>query len=191
MNLPKAIAKVFKRQADRWFANPELTRDIFNEVLDYLDRCNVFVPPFRHRINQRFFGSHFIDADAGPFLLLGCYPSRFVTEWFVMHEVGHVLWHFYQPCRNRAFRQLFGSPEPDDYFDIHMRLSWRGPFRPRARPPGEPSFYGAEGGGEERFCELIGFLYATGGFDRRPPRDLRALWTVCWDALTRMTSAKL
>ncbi|MEI6236138.1 MAG: hypothetical protein WCT04_24040 [Planctomycetota bacterium] len=190
--IPDNFKGAFKRQAGRWLAKPELTRDIFNEVLDYLGRCSIFVPSFRHRIAHRFFGSHFIDADAGPFLLLGCYPSRFMTEWLVMHEVGHVLWHFYQPCRSRAFRRLFGVPQPNDYSDIHERLSWYGPFMPCVRPPGEPSFYGAEGGGEERFCELIGRMYATGGFDNRPPKDLSAMWNACWNhGLARMTHDKI
>jgi hypothetical protein len=193
MKIPDTISKAFKRQADEWLANSELTRAVFIDVLEYLNRSGVFVPPFRHRIQRRFFGSGFTDADRGPFLLLGCYPSRFATEWFVMHEVGHVLWHFYDPCRNRVFRQFFGSPLPDDYDDIHERLSWRGPLQAvTMRPSGEPSSYGAEGGGEERFCELIGFMYATGGFDRRPPRDLRATWHACWDhGLARMTYDKI
>lgn len=195
MNTLNAIAKAFKRQATSTLANSERTRTAFTNVLDYLDRSGVFLPPLRHRITNRFFGSHFTDADRGPFLLLSCYPPNdFVTEWFVMHEVGHVLWHFYEPCRNRAFRSVFGVPEPDNYHQIYRNLSWQGPALQLLgrRPHGEPSPYGEQGGGEERFCELIGLMYATGGFDQCPPKDLRIMWETCWHhGLARMTNDKI
>ena len=193
MSIRNAIYDTLKSKADDWLADPGLTREVFNDVLDHLARSGVFVPDFRHRIHHRFFGSYFTHTRRGPLLHLGCYPTLFSTEWFVMHEVGHVLWYFYEPCRKRAFKRFFGSPAPDDYDDIHAKLSWRGPLLPDlARPQGEPSPYGAEGGGEERFCELIGLMYARGGFDRRPPRDLRRMWSAAWDnGLARMTRAKV
>jgi hypothetical protein len=41
---------------------------------------------------------------------------------------------------------------------------------------------------EERFCELIGLMYANGNFSKDPPADLVELWDTCWSAgLVRMT----
>jgi len=172
----------------------DLTRDVLNDVIEYLDDCDVFLPDFRHAIHTRVSGSYVSDTANGPFLHLGCYPTRFIAEWFVMHEVGHVLWHFYEPCCNRTFKRYFGAPMPDNYDDIHRKLALYGPFAAtlRLRPRGEPSAYGRDGGGEERFCELIGLMYATGGFDQRPPNDLRAMWRACWNhGLARMTDDKI
>ena len=73
-----------------------MTRSVLNEVLEYLDACGVFVPDFRHAIHLRMSGSYVTETPTGCFLHLGCYATRFIAEWFVMHEVGHVLWHFYE-----------------------------------------------------------------------------------------------
>jgi len=168
-----------------------LTHNVLSEVIEYLDERDVFVPDFRHAIHKRICGSYFSDAPAGPFLHLGCYPTRFIAEWWVMHEVGHVLWHFYEPCRDRKFAKYFGAPRPDDYDDIHRKLAFYGPIAATLglRPRGEPSPYGRDGGGEERFCELIGLMYATGGFDQHAPKDLQRMWSACWNnGLARMTN---
>ena len=172
----------------------DMTRNVLNDVIAYLDACGVFLPDFRHAIHRRLVGSYVIEAPKGCFLHLGCYPTYFVAEWWVMHEVGHVLWRFYEPCRDRTFKRYFGTGIPDNYDDMHRNLSAYGP--PAAifhlRPHGEPSLYGAQGGGEERFCELIGFMYATGGFDQCPPKDLRRMWSVCWNhGLSQMTCGNI
>jgi hypothetical protein len=190
------LAAAFKGQLKCSLAAPELTREVLNDVIAYLSDSGVFLPAFRHRIHRRFFGSHFVVTESGPFLLLGCYPSRFVTEWMVMHEIGHVLWHFYQPCRDPVFRRYFGAPTPDadDYHEIHKRLSWRGPVlhRTNLRPRGEPSPYGAAGGGDERFCELIGLMYSSDDGFHKPPSDLSSMWRACWaNGLSRMTRKRL
>ena len=170
------------------------TRDVLHDVIEHLDACGVFLPDFHHVIHRRIAGSYFRDTASGCFLHLGCYPTRFVAEWFVMHEVGHVLWHFYEPCRRPTFKRYFGADVPDNYVDLHRSLSFYGPIATFVglRPGGEPSPYGAQAGGEERFCELLGLMYATGGFDRRPPNDLKALWSACWNhGLARMTHANI
>lgn len=172
----------------------ELTREVLNDVIEYLDDCEVFLPDFRHAVHRHMGGSYVTRKASGCFLHLGCYPTRFVTEWWVMHEVGHILWHFYQPCRDRAFNRNFGVEAPDDYEEIHRKLAFYGPLAHtlRLRPHGEPSPYGARGGGEERFCELIGLMYARGGFDQEPPGDLSALWNVCWNhGVARMTHDRI
>ena len=171
-----------------------MTRSVLNEVLEYLDACGVFVPDFRHAIHLRMSGSYVTETPTGCFLHLGCYATRFIAEWFVMHEVGHVLWHFYEPSRNHIFKRYFGAGRPENYDDVHRWHSWRGPLRAGlgVRLRGEPSEYGALGGGEERFCELLGFMYATGGFDKAPPKDLSAMWRACWQhGLSRMTHDKI
>lgn len=173
------------------FANPALTKDVLRDVLEYLASCGLSVPRFRTRVYRRLGGSYFLHGVRGPTLNLGCYGLRFWTEWFVMHEVGHVLWDFYDPCRNRMFRRWFGEPTPANY-DSLGNLPWRGPVLGKvARPIGEPSHYGAAAGGEERFCELLGYMYAHGGFDRQAPSDLRRIWSVCWiHGLSRMSSSE-
>lgn len=172
----------------------DMTRDVLSDVVEYLDACDVFVPDFRHAIHRSIGGSYVSDTPSGCFLHLGCYPTRFVAEWWVMHEIGHVLWHFYQPCRNATFKRYFGAEMPDNYDDIHRKLAFYGPIATtvRLRPRGEPSPYGAQAGGEERFCELIGLMYTTGGFDQRPPKDLNTIWRACWNhGLARMTHDKI
>ena len=166
------------------------THNVLVDVIEYLWACDVCLPDFRHAIHRHIGGSYVSETSSGCFLHLGCYPTEFVAEWWVMHEVGHVLWHFYQPCRNLTFKRYFGAELPDNYDDIHRKLSFYGPLAAPVglRPRGEPSPYGAQAGGEERFCELLGLMYATGGFDQRPPKDLNAMWNACWNhGLARMT----
>lgn len=159
----------------------ELTRAVLNEVCQYLEACDIYVPQFKLTIHRKPGGSS-VKHDIRDHLNLGCYPTRFMTEWWVMHEMGHILWNYYSPCDNRKFAQAFGAPQPEDYDDIHRKYS---PFSTlaetlRMRPENEPSPYGAKAGGEERFCELLGLMYASGGFDQAPPEDLEKLWNVCW-----------
>ncbi len=146
---------------------------------DYLKPGNSFVQPLGEEIQ----------------LNMGRYPNEFMRNWFAMHELGHILWRTHRPLRWKKFREEFGEPQPDDYEDIHSRESWKtagshklswfsGPHRPK----GEPSCYGASAGGEERFCELLGLLYAHGDFSKSPPEDLEELWECCWNhGLSRMT----
>lgn len=188
------IIALFKRPIERRLANPERTRKILNEIIEYLGQSGIFLPDFRHRIYRKFSGSEF--KPSGPSLMLGCYTTRYITEWFVMHEIGHVLWHFYDPCRDRTFRRYFGAPMPkyEEYLDIHRQFSWKGPVLHKTgfRPQGEPSPYGEKGGGEERFCELIGLMYSSKHGFHKPPSDLRAMWRACWEhGLSRMTRKRL
>ncbi|GEM_PF-1594546 len=117
---------------------------------------------------------------------MGRYPTEFSRNWFAMHELGHLLWAEHQPLRSHTFRSAFGEPLPPDYERIYKLEAWKAfLFR---RPDGEPSYYGARGGGEERFCEMIGLMWATGGFSDPPPADLATLWDCCWaHGLARMT----
>ena len=94
-------------------------------------------------------------------------------------------------------RAAFGEQPPPDYLSVHGREAWKTTLalnlnlsgRPGPhRPEGEPSWYGARAGGEERFCELIGLMWAQGDFSDPPPDDLADLWDCCWThGLARMT----
>lgn len=98
------------------------TRDVLHDVIEHLDACGVFLLDFHHVIHRRIGGSYSRDTASGYFLHLGCYPTRFVTEWWVMHEVGHVLWYFYEPLssshvqtillRGRARQRRRPAPQP-------------------------------------------------------------------------------
>src|SRR5690606_32940934 len=111
-------------------------------------------------------------------------------------ELGHLLWACHRPLRWKAFRMHFSTPTPprDEYVRIHKRESWKTALCGRlswkagvSRPQGEPSWYGARAGGEERFCELLALMYANGGFSRNSPDDLATLWDDCWHGgLARM-----
>lgn len=173
-----------------------------NEAAAYLRSCGIRLPRFKLTAEPpekwfAFGGSYVNGGMTGSLRLnMGTYPTKFLRNWFAMHELGHVLWHLHRPLRWKKFRTEFGEPMPPDYDEVHKResfktvslgkkLSWM-PGKPR--PHGEPSWYGARGGGEERFCELIGLMYAHGDFSQSPPADLAELWDTCWSqGLARMT----
>ncbi len=166
-----------------------------NRAIHYLKSCGIRLPEFRLTFSEKFVGGSEVNYDPLR-LTMGNYPNTFVRNWFAMHEIGHLLWAEHQPLRHMMFRKYFGDPAPerDEYEKIYKRDSWKtaathklswlsGPHR----PSGQPSHYGANAGGEECFCELIGLLYANGDFSNDPPADLEALWSVCWsDGLARM-----
>ncbi len=171
--------------------NTDLTRDEFSDALAYLEDCRIFLPDFPHRICATWGNSLVTSyADGRVNLRLGCYPTRGSTKWFVMHEIGHVLCHFYRPTRDRRFAATFGSPQPDDY----DKISWleRG-LTDIARPDGFPSRYSQSGGGEEHFVELMALMYVDDrGFAGTPPTDLAATWSVAWNrGLKHMTKENL
>jgi len=128
-------------------------------------------------------------------LNMGRYPTAFLRNWFAMHELGHILWETHKPLRWKRFREEFGEPRPRDYIELHRKHSWKTAgswrlswFPGPQRPPGQPSWYGACAGGEERFCELLGLMHAHGDFSQDPPDDLSDLWECCWnEGLARMT----
>lgn len=170
-----------------------LGRETVKEAAAYLRSCGIRLPKFRittEAPERQRFGGSFVDGNRGKLRLnVGSYPTAFLRAWFAMHELGHVLWAAHQPLRWKRFRGEFGAPRPEDYDGIHKQESWKtAAAGGRLRPTGEPSYYGAMGGGEERFCELIALMYARGGFDREPPSDLADRWNLCWEAgLSRMT----
>lgn len=174
MNLPPNILHSFRR----------LTESVLSEVECYLDECGIKVPSYKLEHLSRFGGSHVTVRGSSLTLHLGNYPTRYIASWWIMHEMGHLLWELHQPCRDRVFKRHFGCVRPPEkeYLSIHRRHSSRGPVAAILclRHPGEPSSYGMLAGGEERFCELLALMYATGGFDRPPPADLEELWEVCW-----------
>lgn len=170
--------------------DPDLTREEFNNALTYLDYCRIFLPDFPHRICATWGGSLVMShTDGRVSLRLGCYLTRSWTRWFVMHEIGHVLWHFYRPTRDRRFAVTFGSPQPDQYDEI----GWKRGLTDLARPAGYPSIYAQIGGGEEYFVELMALMY-TGDreFAGTPPTDLAATWSIAWNnGLKHMTQGNL
>jgi hypothetical protein len=174
-----------------------LAREAVQRAVSYLRQCGIRIPRFTLTTNwSRPVGGSEVTFDGRtPRLNMGRYPTEFLRDWFAMHELGHVLWNEHRPLRRKKFREAFGAPAPDDYDRLYLtegwktaasgRLSWlSGPHRPY----GEPSYYGARAGGEEKFCELIGLIYANEDFAENPPADLADLWNTCWDhGLSRMT----
>jgi hypothetical protein len=155
---------------------------------DYVRAQGIFLPRFAlSAVTGRFMGGARTTVDKPYRLRIGTYPTSFLRRWFAMHELGHLLWAEHAPLRSRVFRRCFGEPLPRDYDDMPGRHSWKtvvaGPlsrFPGPHRPKGEPSWYGAIAGGEERFCELIALMYANYyGFDAQPPPDLAELWNAC------------
>jgi hypothetical protein len=165
----------------------------------YLLSCGIRLPPFKLTTEppeRGHYGGSFVDGHGGKLRLnIGWYPVAFARNWFAMHELGHLLWNEHHPLRWKRFRAEFGEPQPEDYEDFAAKEAWKTMLAGRLnwrpgihRPKGEPSWYGARAGGEERFCELLGLMWAHGNFDVSPPKDLTALWDCCWKhGLSRMT----
>jgi hypothetical protein len=173
-------------------------KEAVDEAFDYLRQCGIRLPRFRVTVEAGIvgLGGSFVSGTGRALRLnMGYYPTTFLRQWFAMHELGHVLWRHHKPLRWKRFRQEFGEPCPRNYEEIHKKysaitavsskLSWYpGPHRPK----GQSSWYGNYGGGEERFCELIGLMWANKDFSAEPPSDLTELWDACWNhGLARMT----
>ena len=181
--------------------NQQPAIDAVRRAASYLRSRGIRVPRFRLTTEWDWkhpLGGSFVILDGRVRQLnMGRYPTEFLRRWFAMHELGHLLWAAHQPLRRKRFRSAFGEPLPPDYDCIHGREAWKTtlalnlnlPLRPgHHRPEGEPSWYGARAGGEERFCELIGLMWAQGDFSDSPPADLEDLWDCCWThGLARMT----
>lgn len=165
------------------------------EAASYLRSCGIRLPRFRlttepHEENLFGVGGSFVDGFGGYLRLnAGRYPTIFLRRWFAMHELGHILWDLHNPLRWKRFREEFGEPQPSDYDEIYK---WESPKTVgtfgKIRPKGQPSYYGARAGGEERFCELLALMWVRGDFTKAPPKDLIDLWNTCWHhGLERMT----
>jgi hypothetical protein len=175
----------------------QLARDAIHKAASYLRSCGIRVARFNltTRWDVPFGGSEVIFDGVTSRLNMGRYPTTFLRNWFAMHELGHILFNHHRPLRWKRFREAFGAPEPANYPDLYRTEAWKtassgllswlpGPHR----PAGEPSWYGTTAGGEERFCELIAFMYASEDFAEEPPSDLADLWETCWShGLSRMT----
>lgn len=160
----------------------------------YLQSCGIRLPDYRLTADfEKWIGGAYVEGDR---LNMGSYPLGFLRRWFAMHELGHLLWQEHHPMRRRLFAKKFGGKQPRDYEEISEKysrytpatfsLSWyAGPHRPK----GQPSWYGKKAGGEERFCDLIAFMYANcSDFASNPPPDLKTLWNACWThGLSHMT----
>jgi hypothetical protein len=180
--------------------SPDATsKKAVRDALAYLKSCGIRIPSFKLTAQppeKGPIGGSFVTGFGGELQLnMGRYPTAFLRNWFAMHELGHILWAAHRPLRWKRFREEFGEPRPRNYEEIHPRESWKTAGSMRLswlpglnRPEGQPSYYGARGGGEERFCELIGLMYANGDFSDAPPFDLTELWECCWEhGLSRMT----
>ena len=174
-----------------------LARDAVHQAAAYLRHCGIRVPRFTitTKWDAPLGGSEVSYNGTTSKLNMGRYPTSFLRNWFAMHELGHVLWNGHSPLRWKKFREAFGAPQPADYLGLHRSESWKTAALGRLswlagphRPAGEPSWYGALAGGEERFCELIALMYANEDFVEASPPDLHELWHVCWThGLARMT----
>jgi hypothetical protein len=179
------------------------SRKAVKEAAAYLKSCGIWLPRFTLTATpppgEAALGNSFVVLEGNKITLnIGRYEDSFSRNWFAMHELGHVLWRAHRPLRWKVFRHHFGAATPPDYDDIVDAEAWRTSSQGKLswyaghhRPRHEPSWYGARGGGEERFCELIAFMYAhCGGFLNKPPRDLSLLWSDCWNhGLSRMIPA--
>lgn len=164
-------------------------REALEEADAYLRSCGIRLPKYQVTTTDGIGGSFVERAGSRIRLNMGHYPSLFMRRWFAMHELGHVLWILHRPLRRKHFHRLFGDPAPDNYDEVHRQEAWKTALsRGLFRPHGEPSCYGARAGGEERFCELLSLMFATGDFSKEPPDDLGDLWNTCWNhGLSRMT----
>jgi len=168
----------------------QLAKDAVREAVAYLRRCGIRVPRFvlTTEWNAPIGGSSVSFDGRVSRLNFGRYPNTFLRNWLAMHEIGHVLWNEHQPLRRKKFREAFGAPAPENYDTLHRTESWKTAATHRLswlpgihRPHGEPSWYGATAGGEEKFAELIALLYSCEDFAESPPPDLRELWDTCWN----------
>jgi hypothetical protein len=174
--------------------SPSASLAALDDAVRYLRACGIRLPKFGRKPGTAMVGGSAVEY-APLRLTMGNYPTAFTRNWFAMHELGHLLCAEHRPLRRKRFRLLFGEPFPPDYDAIHKRDSWKTAathqlswLPGRHRPKGQPSHYGRNAGGEERFCELIALMYANGDFSMAPPPDLEELWAVCWnDGLARMT----
>lgn len=175
----------------------QLAKDAVRRAVAYLRRCGIRVPRFVLTTERTMLiggSAVYFDGKISR-LNMGRYPSDFLRDWLAMHELGHVLCNEHQPLRRKKFREAFGAPAPADYDTLYRTESWKTAATGRLswlsgphRPHGEPSWYGARAGGEERFCELIALLYANEDFAESPPPDLAELWDTCWNhGLAHMT----
>lgn len=167
----------------------QLAKDAVRRAVKYLRACKIKVPRFALTTNWNtpIGGSMVIFDGTRSHLNMGRYPTAFLRDWLAMHELGHVLWNHHQPLRRKKFRVAFGAPAPANYHQLHLRHSWKTAATHRLswlpgihRPAGEPSWYGAKAGGQERFCEVLGLLWAQSNFAADPPPDLAELWDTCW-----------
>lgn len=166
-----------------------IAQDSVRDALTYLNDSGIHVPPFDLISNwEAMFGGSYVLQEGTSFQLnVGRFPLTFLRNWFAMHELGHIIWAKHNPTRRKSFKKHFGEPRPKNYEEIHRAEAWKTAVAYRlswhpgvARPRGEPSWYGARAGGEERFCELIALMYAHGDFTKNPPPDLAELWDICW-----------
>jgi hypothetical protein len=174
-----------------------LAKDAVRRAVAYLRRCGIRVPRFvlTTEWSAPIGGSAVYFDGRVSRLNMGRYPTAFLRDWLAMHELGHVLWNEHQPLRRKKFREAFGAPEPDDYDTLYLTESWKTAATHRLswlpgihRPHGEPSWYGARGGGGERFSEILGLMHANSDFAKPPPPDLAELWDTCWHhGLAHMT----
>ena len=173
--------------------NLDTTRASLNEALAYLAECNIYVPKFTRRYRRSGIlgigGSGVTETDNGILVELGVYPTSYSTNWFVMHELGHVLVAYHRPLRNKRFCAEFGTRQPAT--EIYNRLQKYCVVPTAFRSRGYASMYGEKGGGEEHFCELLAFMYVSeNGFAGRPEKDLAKPWRIAWnDGLALMNCA--
>jgi len=123
------IRRILKEKFDdivERITDTDTTQEALNDALGYLKDCGIFVPDFRHRIYNSLGGSCVEIIENGIYVRLGCYLTRSLTDWFVMHELAHVLVAYHEPCNNPKFSAEFGEPQPDDYDG----QQWKSAFRP-------------------------------------------------------------
>jgi hypothetical protein len=140
------VARGASRRTHQLTARREMTREALEEAKHYLSECGLRVPVFRLAVHRRWAGSYMKKTSTGLFMSLGTHPTRAAADWFVMHELGHVLWVRGRPTCDPRFKEFFGTRPPRNYDDIGWSVRAR---RASDRSPGFPSHYAELAGGEE------------------------------------------
>jgi hypothetical protein len=158
------------------------TKQAVEDALKYLRKCDIIVPHFKTQYKSNPHGCMVL-CDEVCTLTTGTFISKKMADWFMMHELVHVLCYHYEPIKNRRFAREFGEPQPSDYLEV----TWTSALPSICRPAGYASIYGKLGGGEEHFAELVAYMYTSvQGFAAKPPDDLAKAWKIAWSALKRM-----
>jgi hypothetical protein len=151
---------------------PQKTEEALDAAIEYLEENGFDVPEFDVEFTEQVGGSMVFEDGS---MRLGVYPGQRRRDWFVMHEMIHML----------VLHHGVRLPAPFN------RRAWPGGdnWAVRAcmdagRADGYPSIYAETGGGEEFLCELFALMYVEGGFDEEPPVDLAKAWDVAWNRVS-------
>lgn len=154
---------------------PLKTEKALDAAIEYLEENGFDVPWFDVEFIERIGGSMVFPDDCS--MRLGVYPGKRTRDWFVMHELIHLL------VVHHGLEDLpapFDQEEPEKEPDWVVRAGMDS-----CRSTGYPSMYAELGGGEEFLCEMFAFMYTrAGGFSGKPPVDLAKAWDIAWNEVS-------